>query len=72
MDACKMIQKNTVEKRLLNCRGLPNFGISFYCLNAKGQHAGVTMYGGRSYAVCDAKGGRIVETDFLLRGAAGD
>jgi len=72
MDACKMIQKNTVEKRLLNCRGLPNFGISFYCLNAKGQHAGVTMYGGRSYAVCTSSGARIVPTEALLAGAPGD
>jgi len=71
MDACKRIQKNTVEKRLLNSRGMPNFGISFYCLNAKGQHAGVTMYGGRSYAVCTASGGRIVPTEALLSGEAG-
>lgn len=72
MDACKRIQKNTVEKRLLNSRGLPNFGISFYCLNSKGQHAGVTMYGGRTYAVCTASGGRTVPTEALLAGAPGD
>ena len=72
MDACKRIQKNTVEKRLLNSRGLPNFGISFYCLNAKGQHAGVTMYGERNYAVCTASGGRVVPTEALLAGAPGD
>ena len=53
MEALKRIQANTVEKRLLNARGLPNFGISFYMLNAKGEHAGVTLYGGNvKYAVC--------------------
>src|SRR5262249_36258152 len=33
MTALKRIRSNTVEKRLLNSRGLPNFGISFYALN---------------------------------------
>ena len=46
MEALKRIQANTVEKRLLNSRGLPNFDINFYMLNAKGEHAGVTLYGG--------------------------
>ncbi len=41
MEALKRIRSNTVEKRLLNSRGLPNFGINFYMLNAKGEHAGV-------------------------------
>ena len=45
MEALKRIQSNTVEKRLLNSRGLPNFGVNFYMLNAKGEHAGVGMYG---------------------------
>ena len=38
------MQKNTVEKRLLNARGLPNFGLNFYIVNAKGEYAGVSMY----------------------------
>ena len=37
MEALKRIQANTVEKRLLNARGQPNFGINFYILNAKGR-----------------------------------
>ena len=35
-DRTPRVQKNTIEKRLLNSRGLPNFGLSFYMLNAKG------------------------------------
>ena len=41
---CRRVQKNTVEKRLLNARGLPNFGLNFYILNAKGEYAGVSLY----------------------------
>ena len=40
MAALKRVAKNTVEKRLLNSRGQPNFGLNFYIVNAKGEHAG--------------------------------
>ncbi|HEV3140526.1 MAG TPA: N(4)-(beta-N-acetylglucosaminyl)-L-asparaginase, partial [Vicinamibacterales bacterium] len=47
-DACltalKRVAKNTIEKRLLNEKGNPKFQLNFYCLNAKGEHAGVAMY----------------------------
>ncbi len=48
MAALKRIKSNTIEKRLLNARGEPNFNINFYVLNKKGEHAGVAMYGGKS------------------------
>ena len=51
MEVLKRIKSNTIEKRLLNSRGLPNFGINFYILNAKGEYAGVTMYEGALF--CD-------------------
>jgi N4-(beta-N-acetylglucosaminyl)-L-asparaginase len=72
MDGLKRIQSNTVEKRLRNARGLPNFGISFYVLDKQGRHAGVAMYPGREYAVCDANGGRKVAMDALLDGTPED
>ena len=72
MEGLKRIQSNTVEKRLLNARGLPNFGISFYVLDKQGRHAGVAMYPGGKYAVCDANGGRQVTMEALLEGSPGD
>ena len=68
IDGLRRIQANTVEKRLLNARGLPNFGISFYVLDKQGRHAGVAMYPGGKYAVCDANGGRQVAMEALLDG----
>ncbi len=68
IDALRRIQANTVEKRLLNARGLPNFGINFYVLDKQGRHAGVAMYPGAKYAVCDANGGRQVAMEALLDG----
>ena len=69
LEALRRVQKNTVEKRLLNSRGLPNFGLSFYIVNAKGEYAGVSTYGG-TYAVCTDKGPETVPTTPLLEGRA--
>ena len=72
--ACKRIVANTIEKRLLNSRGQPNFNVSFYVLNVKGEHAGVSLYArsGRQtlrYAVCDADGPRFKPMEGLFADA---
>jgi N4-(beta-N-acetylglucosaminyl)-L-asparaginase len=71
MEALRRIQKNTVEKRLLNSRGLPNFGINFYIVNKKGEYAGVSMYSA-SYAVCTEKGPQTLKCEPLLEGRASE
>jgi N4-(beta-N-acetylglucosaminyl)-L-asparaginase len=72
MTALRRIKSNTVEKRLLNGRGEPNFNINFYAVNKKGEHAGVTMYGGQgvTYSYCDENGGKTIPMDALLQGEA--
>jgi N4-(beta-N-acetylglucosaminyl)-L-asparaginase len=67
MTALKRVAKNTIEKRLLNAKGQPNFGLSFYCLNAKGEYAGVAMYES-SYAVCTENGPQTLQVDALFEG----
>ncbi len=71
LEALRRVKANTVEKRLLNERGLPAFGLSFYALNAKGEYAGVTMYGGKdsTYAVCTENGPESVQMEAFLEGA---
>jgi N4-(beta-N-acetylglucosaminyl)-L-asparaginase len=71
LEACRRIAANTIEKRLLNARGLPNFGINFYIVNAKGEHAGVSMYPA-SYAVCTENGPQTLETTPLNDGRPTD
>ena len=71
LEALRRVQKNTVEKRLLNSRGLPNFGLSFYVLNNKGEYAGVSMYQA-TYAVCTEKGPETLQTTPLLEGRSTD
>ncbi|HXH05272.1 MAG TPA: N(4)-(beta-N-acetylglucosaminyl)-L-asparaginase [Vicinamibacterales bacterium] len=74
LEALKRIQAATVEKRLLNGRGLPAFNVSFYILNARGEYAGVALYGGERarFAVCDEKGARLEPLEPLLSGAPSD
>jgi N4-(beta-N-acetylglucosaminyl)-L-asparaginase len=72
IEALKRIKANTIEKRLLNSKGNPNFGINFYVLNARGEHAGVTMYPGPSYAICNEGGAKTLPCDALLTGKASD
>lgn len=72
MEALKRIKANTIEKRLLNSRGNPNFGINFYIINAKGDYAGMTMYEGPSFAICNEKGPQTLKSDFLLPGKPND
>jgi N4-(beta-N-acetylglucosaminyl)-L-asparaginase len=71
MEALRRIQSNTVEKRLLNDRGLPNFGIRFFVLNKKGEHAGVSMYasGETTYGVCTENGAQEMPLEALLDGS---
>ena len=72
MEALKRIKANTIEKRLLNSQGNPNFGINFYIINARGDYAGVTMYEGASFAICNEKGPQTLKSDFLLTGKPND
>jgi len=74
MEGLKRIKANTVEKRLLNSRGNPAFNIRFFVLNAKGEHAGVTMYasGETRYAMCDQNGAHSPDLEPLLNGSPTD
>ncbi len=67
MDALRRVQAGTVEKRLLNSQGRPNFGLNFYVLDAKSQYAGVSMYASQ-YAVCTENGPQTLKTEALLDG----
>jgi N4-(beta-N-acetylglucosaminyl)-L-asparaginase len=69
--ALKRVAKNTIEKRLLNAKGQPNFGLNFYCLNAKGEYAGVAMYES-TYAVCTENGPQTLKSDALYEGRPTD
>ena len=74
MAALGRVRANTVESRLLNARGLPNFDLRFFVLNKLGDYAGVAMYGSAesAYAVCDENGAREEPLEGLLEGSPRD
>jgi len=67
MEALKRIRANTVEKRLLDSKGAPRFQIQFYIVNAKGEHAGVSMYASK-YAVCTEQGPQSLDCEAMFPG----
>jgi len=87
LDALRRIRSNTVEKRLRKANGDPNFNVTFYALNAKGEHAAVSMYAesddergwagqvtGRQvrYAICTENGAATLACEGLIPGALQD
>ena len=74
MEALRRIKSNTIEKRLLNSRGLPNFYVNFYILNARGEYAGVTMFQGSNaqFAICNENGPQTLACEGLLEGKPSD
>jgi N4-(beta-N-acetylglucosaminyl)-L-asparaginase len=65
MEALRRIRDNTVEPRLLDDRGRPNFNVSFYIVNARGDFAGVSLKPNK-FAVCTENGAEIRDTTPLL------
>jgi len=71
MTALKRVAGSTVEKRLLNSRNQPNFGLNFYILNVRGEYAGVSMYPAK-YAACTDSGPQTLDTESLYQGSSTD
>jgi N4-(beta-N-acetylglucosaminyl)-L-asparaginase len=65
MEALRRIRDNTVEPRLLDERGRPNFNVNFYIVNARGDFAGVSLKPNK-FAVCTGNGAEIRDTTPLF------
>lgn len=87
LEALRRIRANTIERRLCKPNGDPNFNITFYAINAKGEHAAVAMYAeddndrgwagqtdGRRvrYALCTEDGPVTLPCEGLISGALQD
>ena len=74
MEALRRIRANTIEPRLKNARGEPNFNVNFYVVDRMGRYAGVALYApddDSRYAVCTENGAEHAHIEPLLEGAAG-
>jgi N4-(beta-N-acetylglucosaminyl)-L-asparaginase len=72
LDVLKRIAQTTRERRLLAAPGRPNFGITFYALNKKGEYGAASMYDASStgkraqFAVADSHGARKEDCAYLF------
>lgn len=69
--ALERVRSNTVDQRLLNDDGKPNFNLRIFALNNQGDYAGCAMYaaGETVYGVCTEAGSRLEPLVPLLDGA---
>jgi N4-(beta-N-acetylglucosaminyl)-L-asparaginase len=75
MEALRRVKHNTIESRLLNNRGTPNFNINFYVINNVGDYAGVGMYAPENrsqFSVCTENGAELMRFEPLLEGSPSD
>ena len=76
MEALRRIRAATVEKRLLNEQGNPDFDVKFYAVNRRGEFACVGLYAKLSgkqqtFAVCTEKGPETLPLEGLLEDGPG-
>ena len=51
LEALKRILTFTVDPRLQDDQGRPNFGVNYYAVNKKGEYAGASIFAGARFAV---------------------
>jgi N4-(beta-N-acetylglucosaminyl)-L-asparaginase len=51
LEACRRIVRWTIEPRLLDENGRPNFNVEFYAVNKRGEHGSASIWSGGRYAV---------------------
>lgn len=68
-DACletlRKIARRTVQKRLLNARGQPNFNVSMYALRKDGAFGGASLWEGGTVAVHDGASSRVYKSAYV-------
>lgn len=56
------------DKRLINTKGNPRFGLTFYILSKTGGVTAVSFYSGATFVVRDENGTRTIAADALYTG----
>lgn len=69
LDALRRIVHLTVEKRLLDENGRPNFGVNYYAVNKRGEYGGAAIHAGSRFAVCVDGDARLEDAAYLFERA---
>lgn len=66
IEVCERVVRWTVESRLREEDGRPNFNVSFYAVNKRGEHGAASIYAGSRYAVNVDGRGEIRDAAYLF------
>jgi len=67
LDACKRILDNNKMRRLKRDDGKPNFNVTFYAVNKKGEHGGGTIFAEKQYAIHDGSKAKLLPCAYLYK-----
>ncbi len=65
--ACKRIVDHTKMKRLLNDDGKPNFNVTFYAINKRGEYGSAALWSGAKFTVNDGSTNTKLDCAFLFK-----
>jgi N4-(beta-N-acetylglucosaminyl)-L-asparaginase len=69
LEALRRIVHVTVEDRLRDEQGRPNFNVNYYAVNKNGEYGGAAIYAGARFAVCVAGDARHEDSAYLFERA---
>ncbi len=66
LEALRRIVHLTVEKRLLDEEGRPNFNVNFYAVSKQGEYGAAAIWSGSRFSVNDSAGSRHEDSAYLF------
>lgn len=66
LDVLRRIARQTVDPRLRDQKGRPNFNVTFYALRKDGAHASGALWKGKKYAVHDGETNQLRDAVYLF------
>ena len=67
LDACKRIVDHTKMRRLKKDDGKPDFNVSFYAINRKGEYGAAAIYSGSKFAFHDGTSAKLLDAAYLYK-----
>ncbi len=67
LDVCKRIVDHNKMRRLKKDDGRPNFNVSFYALNKKGEYGAASIFSGPRFALHDGTTARLLDVAYLYK-----
>lgn len=65
--ACQRIVDHNKEARLKDDEGKPNFNVTFYAINKRGEYGSAAIWSGQKFALHDGKQNRLIESAYLYK-----